>query len=110
MKANVSVKLVKNRIPTLQRQTQRGAGLIVAKTARHVEAGAKNKAPVDTGNLKSSIQSQQIDALTWEIRVGAEYGIYVHDGTFRMASRPFLRQSLDEAEPAFVAAALQLIR
>lgn len=88
----------------------RRAEVIVAKAARDIEGGAKNRCPVDTGNLKNSIQSRQTGPAAWEVRVGAEYGIYVHDGTRVMRPRPFLVQAVDAERAAFEAAVAQLIR
>ncbi len=52
----------------------------------------------DTGNLYNSIQSY-VEKMTYEVIYGIvfsdkRYAIYVHEGTFFMASRPFFREAL----------------
>lgn len=46
---------------------------------------------VDTGRLRASI-SYQPDVANSQVHIGTnvEYGPYVHDGTSRMAARPFI--------------------
>lgn len=69
----------------------------VMKATFLVERGAKIKSPVDTGRLRSSIQTE-IRPLTATIFPTVNYAIYVHDGTRFMAGRPFMRNALSEAE------------
>lgn len=75
-------------------------GKFVARKTIQVNRGAKHRAPVDTGRLRSSI--------TWEIgqdgttivgRVGTNvhYAPYLELGTRRMRARPFLRPALAAA-------------
>lgn len=44
----------------------------------------------DTGRLIESIDYQVTDEDTVEIGTEVEYGWYVHDGTYKMAGRPYL--------------------
>lgn len=76
---------------------------VVAKAALDVEAGAKNMAAVDTGNMRNSIGAE-IDGLTAVIGPSAPYGVYVEFGTSRMAAQPFMIPSFDEVVPSFTAA------
>lgn len=65
-----------------------------------VTAAAKELCPVDTGRLRSSIRfSLGVDEVGRFGQVGTdvEYAIYVHEGTSRMAARPFLRDALPAA-------------
>lgn len=86
--------------------------------AFRVEAGAKNKAPVDTGALKSSIytrcggQSSGQPGDTplpepkgHDAHVGPSmnYALPVELGTRRMSARPYLIPALREVENALVA-------
>lgn len=83
------------------------AAVAVEKATRGVERDAKLRAPVRTGNLRSSITS--------EVRVGpgevvgevgptAEYGAHVEYGTLRMSPRPYMGPAVDVNEPVFLAA------
>lgn len=61
-----------------------------------IEAGAKVRAPVDTGHLMGSIDSTFPDELTGVVTVGAEYGIYVEMGTRHAPAQPFLLPAAEE--------------
>lgn len=61
-----------------------------------VEKSAKQKAPVDTGALKASINSRMISELEGEIVDGVHYGIHLEYGTRKMRPRPFFRPALIE--------------
>lgn len=79
-------------------------GEVIAKTAHDVQAQAAAGAPVDTGYLRSSIQAIQVDDLSWQVVVGAEYGIYVEMGTYKMAAQPYLEPAVELVRPGFDAA------
>lgn len=79
----------------------------VAKAAHDIEARAKIKAPVDTGNLRNSISSD-VRPLSAEVGPTADYAAYVELGTSRMAPQPFLGPAFDEVEPQFVRAVQML--
>ncbi|KQN99696.1 hypothetical protein ASF21_12880 [Arthrobacter sp. Leaf234] len=76
------------------------ARLVVAKTARDIEADAKQLAPVDTGNLQGSIGSD-INGLEATIGPTASYGIYLELGTTRMAAQPFMGPAADRRQGPF---------
>lgn len=77
---------------------------VVKKTAADIEAGAKARAPVDTGFLRTSIQSEMTGESEATISVGAEYGAFVEYGTRKTPAQPFLTPAVDAARPAFLAA------
>ena len=61
----------------------------VTKTLRD----AKENAPVDTGYLRRSIFmeiDQSGDSYTGTVYCGAEYGLYLEFGTYKMFAQPFL--------------------
>lgn len=86
------------------------AQVVVRKTALDIEADAKAFAPVDTGNLRSSISHSDLrtvgqgGVLEAEIGPTANYGIYLELGTSRMAPRAYLGPALDRRTPQFVQA------
>ena len=57
------------------------------------EGYAKGECPVDTGRLRDSITHQLEGYDSVIVGTNVEYGIYVHEGTHRMAGRPFLRNA-----------------
>jgi HK97 gp10 family phage protein len=81
----------------------------VRRTALDLVAGAKVRAPVDTGFLKNSI-SATIDPSGLDAEVGptANYGVFVELGTSRKAPRPYLGPALEEVRPGFEQALAQL--
>jgi HK97 gp10 family phage protein len=87
------------------------ASQIVRKTALDIEAEAKRLAPVDTGRLRNSIQTQMENgALIARIVVGAEYGSYVEFGTPKMKAQPYLTPAVEKNREPFKAAMNQLVR
>lgn len=64
-----------------------------------VETTAKRLCPVDTGRLRSSINTQigtDADGLLAVIGTDVEYAPHVEYGTSRMAPRSFLRAALEQ--------------
>lgn len=81
----------------------------VRKSAADVEAGAKARAPVDTGNLRNSITTSvegdgRSGAVTATVGPTANYGGYVEYGTSRMGPQPYLGPAFDQVVPSFVQA------
>jgi HK97 gp10 family phage protein len=105
----ITIQVVSNRAPELQGRMRQRGGVIVAQTARRVEAGAKTLAPVDTGALKNSILASQVRDFTWEVGVGVAYAAYVEYGTSRMAARPYLTPAAERQREPFLAALAELI-
>jgi HK97 gp10 family phage protein len=66
----------------------------LTESALIVEGAAKANCPVDTGNLRSSI-NHKVDATTAQVGTNVEYSEYVEYGTSKMAAQPYLRPALD---------------
>lgn len=56
---------------------------------------AKDKCPVRTGRLRSSINGK-LEDLTIEVYARTNYAIYVELGTCKMEARPYLRPALQD--------------
>jgi HK97 gp10 family phage protein len=69
---------------------------VLASLAYQVEVEAKMRTPVDTGALKSSLNSSKINEHTYHVSDGVEYGIYQELGTSRMAAQPFLVPAVEK--------------
>ena len=97
-------------------QTKTGprAQVVVRKSLVDGVAAAKNKVPVDTGNLKGSISHSDLRTVGSTGSIGgefgptAEYGPYVELGTSRMAPQPYMGPAADLIAPAFEQAMAQL--
>lgn len=67
-----------------------------------LQTKAKEKAPVDTGQLKRSIGLEITDGgLTAEVEPGVDYAAYQEYGTRFMNAQPFMRPALQEQTKQF---------
>lgn len=76
---------------------------IVAQATFKVEAQAKVNAPVDTGALRNSLNSQQMNPVLWRVQDGVKYGIFQELGTYKMAAQPFLIPAVESVGAEYVA-------
>ncbi len=70
------------------------------KSAFTVERHAKILSPVDTGRMRSSIATSlgvRDRGITSIVQTNVFYAIFVHEGTRRMRSRPFMRQGAERS-------------
>jgi HK97 gp10 family phage protein len=87
----LTVQVLKDEIPEAVREQKVVLSALVRRAAFEIEARAKVLAPVLTGNLRNSIQTDvESDGLTAHVGTGVEYAAYVEFGTRRMAPRPYL--------------------
>lgn len=112
---NIAVVITYNRLNDLASELHAEASRVVRKTARDIEEGAKSIVPVDTGNLKNSIQvKEQEDDLNATIGIHegshVEYAAYVEYGTHRMAAQPYLTPAAERARPSFNEAMERLLK
>lgn len=67
----------------------------------HIEGEAKEELEntprrIDTGNLRNSITHEVVDAeKAVYVGTNVEYGIYVHEGTSKMAPNRFLKNAVE---------------
>jgi len=67
--------------------------------AQRVEQTAKSTVAVDTGELRDSIR-HEVSGEEARIGAGAEHGIFVEFGTYKMGAQPFLRPAVDNNKSA----------
>jgi len=80
------------------------------QAAKIVEAEAKRRAPVDTGRLRSSINSG-VSGDVAKVGTDVEYAPYMEYGTSRFPTgKPFLRPALDVSRKALVKLYRQIFR
>lgn len=98
-----------NKLPELGSRTHALLQAVVSTAATDIRENAQAAAPVDTGNLKNSIQDRKTGDLQAEIAVGAEYGAYVEFGTENAPAQPYLTPAVLRVEPVFRAAVGQAV-
>jgi hypothetical protein len=99
-----NLKITENMSDLLEAFKEKPGGLVdvVKKHAFAIQAQAAKNAPVDTGNLKNSIEALPVDPNNWIIQDGAEYGVFQELGTSKVAAKHFLGNAAErEAEPFF---------
>lgn len=75
----------------------------VRETANEVRNVAANLAPVDTGDLRDSLEAIKVVNGVYWVQDGVEYGIYQELGTYKMAAQPFLVPAIEQAEATLTA-------
>lgn len=108
-KSPIAVKLVFNRLPELKGQVRRRASQAVRKTAFDVEAGAKARSRVDTGNMKNGWQTEIEDDLNAWVYNDVEYVVHHEFGTHKMSAQPMAIPAAEEVRPSFNAAMKELL-
>jgi HK97 gp10 family phage protein len=79
------------------------ANNLLDDSAMRVERDAKQRCPVDTGRLRSSIQVAS--GKGWRtVSTNVEYAPYVEFGTRRRGAKPFLFPAAEAERPRFQAA------
>lgn len=78
----------------------------IYRAALQTQNKARQTAPIDTGNLRRSIQAtgwEDVEKdLIYHVQAKAEYAGYVEYGTKKMSARPFLEPSANEALEDFI--------
>jgi HK97 gp10 family phage protein len=105
----VNYRIVYNNFPKIAANLEPRVGKAVAKAALDIEAKAKSAAPVDTGNLKNSIQASEVGPTHWRVTAGADYSLYVEMGTVFMAAQPFMGPAVDQVIPVLTQAIRQIV-
>lgn len=105
----VRMKVVYNNIGSVKRALPNEVSQVVRKGTFDIDAHATANTPVDTGALKNSKQVEIAgDGMSSKISWSADHAIYVHEGTRRMAARPFAKDAFDKVAPSIVDALNQL--
>ena len=85
------------RLATAQTTTDKAVHNVVKNATEQTKANAKEKAPVDTGFMKSHIKTSYPAQKTGEVRSEASYSGFVEYGTRYMADQPFMKPALEDA-------------
>ena len=105
MARNVGVKIVFDKFPDIAKKAPGTTKAVVSKAAHDVEAHAKMVVPVDTGNLRNSIQTKlEAGGFRGIVATNVEYSIYVEYGTRRMGAQPYMVPAAEAVRPQFIEA------
>ena len=92
-----------NNFGRLRAELIRGGSPLVRKAALDIESHAKTFSPVDTGNLKASIQAQpRENPLSWTVGTPVEYAPHQEYGTVNQSGTPFLRPAVERVRQPFI--------
>lgn len=99
----ITVKVRRNRsgVPRVTTALKRNAGALAYNYGQRVEGGARRRAHVITGHLKSSIVRVRIDKYHHRVVVGAYYGIYEEYGTRYRPPHPYFRPAVAAAKAQY---------
>lgn len=100
---NVSVHRQKRNggTPRIMRNVKSNSAQLAYNFARDVEAGAKRRVHVITGNLRRSIHRVRLETGKHRVIVGAHYGIYEEYGTRYRPPHPYFRPAVADAKARF---------
>ena len=70
--------------------------------ALQIENIAKRNTPVNTGRLRDSITTEQIDDMTFEIGTNVEYAEAVHEGWRGRTPKPFMKTAYAQTQNKIV--------
>lgn len=111
---SIRTRVVFNHFPKIKANMVANAEAFTEKAAADMEAGMKarivGQGAVDTGFLLNSVQAKKIGPAWWRITVGADYGIYVDQGTRFMEARPFFFVTAAEVGATFIRAMRSITR
>ena len=94
----------------LRAAPDRAVGMIrdaTVKATLDTQRVARERAPVDTGYLRSSIAvtvqpGSSAGALVGEVTAGADYAVWIENGTSRTRPQPFMRPAFEQSRDVWV--------
>jgi len=103
--ADITVKI---KGPDIASAIQKSIDKIIAHSeialdsvAEATKNDARAECPVDTGLLRSDIEVYKVPLLR-QIGNNVFYGVYVHNGTYKMKARPYLFNSFEKNRQGFI--------
>ncbi|MGM9987231.1 MAG: HK97-gp10 family putative phage morphogenesis protein [Bacillaceae bacterium] len=101
MKANIKIK---SKISQVSEEKQARINDVVSDTLLKIQAGAKQRSPVDTGHMKRNIKVEMLDDSHGKVGTKAEdveYAHFVEFGTSKQSAQPFLFPAAEDERPNF---------
>jgi len=101
---SITIETTIDRSKLVTQALQEAAKLAITKACFDTQAKAQAIVPVDTGNLKNSIQVDlsELEELSGEVVPQAEYAVYVEFGTSKMPAQPYMTPAAEEVGASFV--------
>ena len=100
---SVKVTVKSNRLSQMPAAAKRGVAKGFAQVRPTVLAESQRRTPVDSGGLRAS-ETVESDDNSLTLTAGAGLpdarAVFVHQGTRRMAARPYLRDAIEASVPA----------
>lgn len=111
MPGDVSILVIRNRLPGMSAALQRALAGHVRATAEEISTDGKRRCPVRTGALRAGIHADMTGPTSAIVATSPQtpYDVAVHEGTGRMAPRPFLRQAAEAERPKWDAGLRQVL-
>lgn len=97
----VKVTVKSNRLPQMPAAAKRGVAKGFASAKGPLLADTQRRTPVDTGELRGS-ETATSDDTSLTLTASSDHAVYVHQGTRRMAARPFMRDAIGAGMPSIV--------
>jgi HK97 gp10 family phage protein len=97
---SLQIEISRDKLTGLSSALRSALAVVVEETAAEIEAGAKERVPVDTGYLRGSI-SHEAKGLSGSVSVGADYGFWVEVGTEHRSPRPYLTPAVEGEKESF---------
>ena len=112
VQVDVDVQKALNRMAKYGRKAEGDVKKAVQTSTYRLASNARKRAPVDTGNLRSSITStaKLNNGFSGEVTAGAEYAPFVEFGTRKAESQPFMGPAAEEEQPKFNQAIKEALR
>ena len=101
------ISTVVRNLERLDKQIKDGARKARLRAAMEVEREAVAEVPVDSGRLKGSIMTQEVNDELVEVGSGVkagtevEYAHYVEYGTSKMAAHPYLQPAVEKVRQKY---------
>jgi|SRR5262252_5484114 len=68
------------------------------EVAKHLTESVRAAAPVDTGELRDSVDYEQESALEFQVMAGTDHCVYVEFGTVAHPPNPFFRRTMSDEQ------------
>jgi HK97 gp10 family phage protein len=103
MSIGISFTIDTSTLDRITKNLNSSAAIVGKRLGEKAEGYAKGYCPVDTGNLRNSIQqSYPGGQVIAQIYTDVEYGIYQEFGTYKMAAHPFIQPGIMKVFGEFV--------